>query len=69
MPCGARPDAQLSRRSATAARGKGAWPAPGSCDVVTQCRFTRHMLALPISEPDAERIGSQEELNAEHLLI
>jgi len=27
------------------------------------------MLALPISEPDAERIGSQEKLKAEHLLI
>jgi hypothetical protein len=27
------------------------------CDVVTQCRFARHMVALRVSEPGAERIS------------
>src|SRR5215469_1955302 len=30
------------------------------CDVVTQCRFARHMVALQVSDPGAERISSQE---------
>jgi hypothetical protein len=37
--------------------------------VVTQCSFARHMMALLVSEQGAERIGSQEKPNVEHLLI
>jgi hypothetical protein len=47
---------------------KGAGLAPRSCDVVTQCRLPRHMVALRVSEPNAECIGSQEKPNVEHLL-
>ena len=41
----------------------------GHCDVVTQCGFARHIVALRASEPSARRIGSQKNSRVEHLLI